>query len=150
MMGAWIRVGSRVASTDVNSPPCAARFGSSRVRLGRSDNNFWCRLLTGRPALAKPARSLLRAWRSKPTQPSPVHGPQPHKRHEKHARAPKQINIRRGLGGWRAPVELAQGLPTNQPTLLVSGGEVARGGDPTTERFLVWLPPVGTSAENFA
>ena len=48
-MGAWVRVGSQVASTDVNSLPCAARFGSSGVRLGRSHNNFGVASLAGLP-----------------------------------------------------------------------------------------------------
>ena len=46
---AWVRVGSQVASTDVNSLPCAARFGSSGVRLGRSHNNFGVASLAGLP-----------------------------------------------------------------------------------------------------
>ena len=48
-MGAWVRVGSQVASTDVNSLPCAARFGSSGVRLGRYHNNFGVASLAGLP-----------------------------------------------------------------------------------------------------
>ena len=48
-MGAWVRVGSQFASTDVNSLPCAARFGSSGVRLGRSHNNLGVGSLAGLP-----------------------------------------------------------------------------------------------------
>ena len=48
--GFELGVGSQVASTDVNSMPCcAARFGSSGVRLGRSHNNFGVASLAGLP-----------------------------------------------------------------------------------------------------
>ena len=48
-MGAWVRVGSQVASTDLISPPCAARFGHSGVHLGRSRNKIGVASLAGLP-----------------------------------------------------------------------------------------------------
>ena len=126
------------ARTDVNSLPCAARFGSSGVRLGRSHENFdvasldWPACLSqARPGLPPGLACcslLLRAWRSKPTrpsQPSPVQTDRAgNSRKARENAETKKICAFGGLGRLASACGVSAGA-SDQPTNFVVRHHVA-------------------------